>query len=260
MGIFIAILLWWSNFFAKVSEPFLVVLNSLPKVALRTSYYNLGRGRNSCNYCYGCCNCNGGLVTTNSGEPAKALNIAEKSRFIDGQVMAELFSKIKEKENINDNFKIVVDRTPKKIPKNNIRDFADQMKYFRILKGYSQRQVGEAIGVCEDTYRSYELKEIEVRDINKINKIVEVLDFSEEPILSDYVKFLIAKPEKILVDFFKNSGVAKNEFARKAGINRRSILSWINKEKTVSEECYYRIKKAMDEYEKKQLEYEEEIE
>lgn len=34
LGIFIAIILWWSNFFAKVSEPFLVILNSLPKVAL----------------------------------------------------------------------------------------------------------------------------------------------------------------------------------------------------------------------------------
>ena len=34
MGLVIAILLWWSKFLAKVSEPFLVVLNSLPKVAL----------------------------------------------------------------------------------------------------------------------------------------------------------------------------------------------------------------------------------
>lgn len=34
LGAIIAILLWWSKFFAKVSEPFLVVLNSLPKVAL----------------------------------------------------------------------------------------------------------------------------------------------------------------------------------------------------------------------------------
>lgn len=33
-GILIAILLWWSNFLAKVSEPYLVVLNALPKVAL----------------------------------------------------------------------------------------------------------------------------------------------------------------------------------------------------------------------------------
>ena len=34
LGVFIAILLWWSRFLSRVSEPFLVVLNSLPKVAL----------------------------------------------------------------------------------------------------------------------------------------------------------------------------------------------------------------------------------
>lgn len=55
LGIFIAIILWWSNFLSKVSEPFLVVLNSLPKVALRTNYHNLGWCWNSCNYSNGCC-------------------------------------------------------------------------------------------------------------------------------------------------------------------------------------------------------------
>jgi len=34
LGIIIAIILWWSEFLSKVAEPFLVVLNSLPKVAL----------------------------------------------------------------------------------------------------------------------------------------------------------------------------------------------------------------------------------
>ena len=34
LGIIVAIILWWSNFLSKVAEPFLVVLNSLPKVAL----------------------------------------------------------------------------------------------------------------------------------------------------------------------------------------------------------------------------------
>lgn len=34
LGAIIATLLWWSKFLSKVSEPFLVVLNSLPKVAL----------------------------------------------------------------------------------------------------------------------------------------------------------------------------------------------------------------------------------
>ncbi|MCR3758793.1 ABC transporter permease [Clostridium felsineum] len=34
IGTFIAILLWWSDFASKVLDPYLVVLNSLPKVAL----------------------------------------------------------------------------------------------------------------------------------------------------------------------------------------------------------------------------------
>lgn len=34
LGVGLAILLWWSDFVAKVSEPYLVVLNSLPKIAL----------------------------------------------------------------------------------------------------------------------------------------------------------------------------------------------------------------------------------
>ena len=56
LGIGIAILLWWSDFLSKVFEPYLVVLNSLPKVALRTSYNNLGRCRNNSNNCNGSCN------------------------------------------------------------------------------------------------------------------------------------------------------------------------------------------------------------
>ena len=56
LGIIIAIILWWSDFLAKVSEPFLVVLNSLPKVALRTSNNNMGRSRNTSNYSNGSSN------------------------------------------------------------------------------------------------------------------------------------------------------------------------------------------------------------
>lgn len=56
MGVLIAIILWWSKFLAKVSEPFLVVLNSLPKVALRASNYYMGRSGNASNNSNGACN------------------------------------------------------------------------------------------------------------------------------------------------------------------------------------------------------------
>ncbi len=34
LGVFIAIILWWSDYLSEIFEPYLVVLNSLPKVAL----------------------------------------------------------------------------------------------------------------------------------------------------------------------------------------------------------------------------------
>ena len=61
LGIMIAILLWWSDFLSKVAEPYLVVLNSLPKVALRTGDYYMGRGRDTSYHCDG----NGNIFNCN---------------------------------------------------------------------------------------------------------------------------------------------------------------------------------------------------
>lgn len=56
LGVIIAIILWWSKFLSKVSEPFLVVLNSLPKIALRTCNNNMGRSRHLSYYSNGTSN------------------------------------------------------------------------------------------------------------------------------------------------------------------------------------------------------------
>ena len=56
LGVLIAIILWWSDFLSKVFDPYLVVLNSLPKVALRTYNYNMGWCRNISYYSNGSSN------------------------------------------------------------------------------------------------------------------------------------------------------------------------------------------------------------
>ena len=198
-------------------------------------------------------------MTTNTDEPANAPNIAERRMYIDTEALANLFSKIKENENIDENLELIVDREPKNIPKPELIDFADQMVYFRKRKGYTQRQVGKKIGVSEDTYRRYELREVEIIDLKKIDRIVKALDFTEKPKVSEYVEFLMSNPEKMLVKFFAESGISKNAFAKRAGFNRKSILEWINKEKSISEESYYKIKKFMQEYEKEKI-YKKQIE
>lgn len=209
----------------------------------------MGGRRDICNNNNGNCNCDGGLMTTSTGEPANALNTAQKWLSLDGQALANLFSKMKENENIDDKIKLKVDRVPMDIPKPEFKDFAEQMIYFRKRLGYTQKQAGKAIGVSEDTYRRYELKEVEIINLKKINRIVKALEFTEKPKVSEYVEFLMASPEKMLIKFFAESGISKNEFAKRAGFNRRSILEWINKEKSISEESYYKIKKFLKELE-----------
>ena len=56
LGIIIAVILWWSKFLSKVAEPFLVILNSIPKIALRANNNYLGGCRNASNYSNGTCN------------------------------------------------------------------------------------------------------------------------------------------------------------------------------------------------------------
>lgn len=95
LGIMIAIVLWWSNFLSKVSEPYLVVLNSLPKVALRTSYYYLGRCWNTCYYSNGSSNCNGGLFTTNEEVTSKVQEIRKNKELLDRDMVTGFFRQIK---------------------------------------------------------------------------------------------------------------------------------------------------------------------
>lgn len=158
------------------------------------------------------------------------------------KTVAKVFSKIKEKEIINQKIKLKVDRQPKNIVKSVKKDFADQMVYYRNLLGYSQKQVGQAIGVSEDSYRRYELKELEVTDLKKIKKIVKFLKFEEEPKLSEYVRFLMSNPKKQLEDYLKKNKISKNQFSKSIGISRRAILDWFSGKKTISRESYEKIK------------------
>lgn len=127
MGFIIAIILWWSKLISKIAEPYLVILNSLPKVALGPIIIIWVGARYWCNYCNGNCNCDGGLMTTSTGKPANALNTAQKWLSLDGQALANLFSKMKENENIDDRLELKVDRVPMYIPKPEFKDFAEQI-------------------------------------------------------------------------------------------------------------------------------------
>ena len=245
LGIVIAIILWWSDFLSRVAEPYLVVLNSLPKVALRTCYYYMGRCRNTSYYSYGSCNCNGGLFTTNEEVTSKVQEIRKNKELLDRDMVTGFFRQIKNNKIITNPIKLKIDRCPNIMQEQEKKDFIEQMIYYRKLRGYTQKQVGQAIKVTEDTYRDYEKRNIDLKDIDKIKKIIKFLKFEEEPQFSEYVKFLMSNPEKKLQKYLNRNKISKNRFSRISSVNRRTMIDWFNGNKSISEESYKKIKKAI---------------
>lgn len=227
----------------------------------------MGRGRNTSNYSNGTVNCDGSLVTTNINNLASVLDTKEKRILSDDESVAYLLSKIKKSSSFDEkiNMKIETHRKPKEVIENDRTNFAEQMIYFRRLHGYTQKEVAKAIGISESTYGNYEENKTELTNIKTINKILKFLEFTEEPKVSDYVKFLMSNPEKMLEEYLKENKISKNKFSKLSGISRRAMLDWFNHTKGISKESYEKIDKFITDFEKSKehkraIEEEEEME
>jgi len=141
------------------------------------------------------------------------------------------------------------------------KDYIEQFIYYRKLRGYTQSQVGQVIGVSGKTYYKYEKRIHKLNDINKIKKIADFLEIEE--IKLPEIKNKITNKE--LKEYLEENNITNSELSRKTKISRRSIIDWFNKETKISDESYKKINDFILNFErekagKKQLEEEEEIE
>ncbi len=113
----------------------------------------------------------------------KALQIAEKSQMVDSKEISKLFKKFKERGILKEPIEINLEKYRTKIKiKNykNCKDYIDQFIYYRKLRGYTQEQVGQVIGISEKGYSKYESRMYEFKDKNKIYAIAKFLEIDEE--------------------------------------------------------------------------------
>ena len=93
----------------------------------------------------------------------KALQIAEKGQMIETEIISRMFTNIKDKGILNEPIKVNLEKEVKLINEKDIniepiefKDYIDQFIYYRKLRGYTQNQVGQVIGVSGKTYYKYE--------------------------------------------------------------------------------------------------------
>lgn len=203
--------------------------------------------------------CNGGLMTNYSPINEKALQIAEKSQMIDSKEISKLFKKFKERGILKEPIEINLEKNRPKIKirnHKNCKDYIDQFIYYRKLRGYTQEQVGQVIGISGKGYSKYESRMYEFKDKNKIDAIAKFLEIDEElKMLPIYTKI----DKQQLRNFLIKNNISNTEFSKKIGVSRRSIVDWFNKETKISDESYKKINDFILNFEKNKI-YENQIE
>lgn len=102
---------------------------------------------------------------------------------VDSKEISKLFKKFKERGILKEPIEINLEKYRTKIKiKNykNCKDYIDQFIYYRKLRGYTQEQVGQVIGISEKGYSKYESRMYEFKDKNKIYAIAKFLEIDEE--------------------------------------------------------------------------------
>ena len=186
----------------------------------------------------------------------KALKIAEHIQSIDGEEVSKVFKKIKRKGIFKQPIEMYVGKKVINVPQMEIKDYIDQFIYYRKLRGYTQEQVGQVIGISGKTYSKYEKRIYNFKEKKKIETIANFLGINEElKMLPVNDKMDKQELKKLLIE----NHITNTEFSNKIGVSRRSIVDWFNKDVEISENSWIKIKKLMAKF-KENIEDEEEME
>lgn len=179
----------------------------------------------------------------------KALQIAEKCRSVETKTISKIFKNIKEKGILDKNIDIEVTKEARRMLADKpieLKDYIDQFIYYRKLRGYTQEQVGQVIGVKGKTYCKYEKRLLRLNDIDKINKVAAFLKIEESLKIPNTIQVI---ENKELKKYLIENNINNTEFSRLINVSRRSVVDWFNKNKKISEDNYKTIQKFISDLE-----------
>ena len=111
----------------------------------------------------------------------EALKIVEHSKMVDSKEVSKMFGKFKKKGILEKPIEMhMTEYKVYNVPQMEINDYIDQFIYYRKLRGYTQEQVGQVIGISGKQYYKYEKRTHQFKDQEKIKTIAKFLEIEEE--------------------------------------------------------------------------------
>lgn len=128
-------------------------------------------------------------------------------------------------------------------------DFIDHIKYYRILKRMSKRELSQKVGIDDETYRQYELKNYEIQKYEIAEKMLKALEIEDKVELPEYFKIMkkcpLDKIKKIITE-----NISKKLFSEQTGIAISTINTWFQKNRpnALSADSYKKIARFFNDY------------
>ena len=98
-------------------------------------------------------------------QDTETLKIVEHSKMVDSNEVSKLFKKFKKKGILEQPIEMhMTEYKVYNVPQMEINDYIDQFIYYRKLRGYTQEQVGQVIGISGKQYYKYEKRMHQFKD------------------------------------------------------------------------------------------------
>lgn len=182
-------------------------------------------------------------------------NVINEKDNMDGEIeldcvqVSKLFKKIKNRGILNENIRYYNGdyvAPSKELLKS--KDFIDIIKYYRILKRKSKREMAIKSGIDDETYREYEIKKNQIQDWKIADSFIKILEIEDKVELPDYFKIMKKYSLEQIKDIIQKEG--KNVFVKETGIARSTVNQWHQKNapKTLSTYTYKKMENFFREH------------
>ncbi|MDD7403844.1 MAG: hypothetical protein PUH02_07880 [bacterium] len=125
-----------------------------------------------------------------------------------------------------------------------------RIKYYRILRGYSQMELGRRLGYKDPKAygKAFESRREETSDFQKVRMICNVLQVSEEVIFDEYMKFLATDYKTDLLVLQGNLEKTNSQMDGLFGNTRGQYKKWIEGKVVPSRRSVERIQEVFEKY------------
>lgn len=122
-----------------------------------------------------------------------------------------------------------------------------QIKYYRVLKGMTQEELGEAIGMTKHAIRHIENGEMRLLKLSLLDKLVSCLDIEDKIQYDDYIQFIKNNPATQMKAYRKKKNITMYELSKLLNIDYTTVKRWEGGKSVLSRESFKRLMELFNE-------------